>query len=232
MTGSELMAEYEKDLVDLQAHANRFLESDYMERMLRKHRKEKRVVLTRTITTSRYNRYIAVYLEELMGMGKSKTWYPSAFYVGLMESRKGLCALIFYERTRQAIRFSPHFFKRYKERLSEVGDWKVKAQLRASKTLIEIIATYVRRNLYMSWVEAEGEFPYEGKVPIFSPVADGIALLEWIKDKDLLQANTFITRDMLNEEQCEMARYADIYLSLSEDERKLIEPPEFTINNP
>ena len=64
-------------------------------------------------------------------------------------------------------------------------------------------------------------------VHIFAPVNDGVALLQWNKGKQLLQANTFVTNDMLNDKQLQMVEYAKTYFRLTNEERRKYKLPDF-----
>ena len=81
----------------------------------------------------------------------------------------------------------------------------------------------------MTWIETRSVF--RNNVHIFGPVNDGVALLQWDKQKKLLQANTFVTIDMLDERQVEMVNYARIYPSLSDEQRMKFKSPDFISNN-
>ena len=94
-----------------------------------------------------------------------------------------------------------------------------------AKTITDIVTIYMKRNPDMVWMETESVF--YNKVHIFSPLNDGVALLQWDKDRKLLQANTFITIDMLNEKQIKMVEYAMEYLLLPNSQKEKINHPDF-----
>lgn len=77
----------------------------------------------------------------------------------------------------------------------------------------------------MTWIETKSVF--RNTIHIFGPVNDGVALLQWDKDNRLLQANTFVTMDMLNANQKQMVEYAKIYFSLPKAQRKKFRFPDF-----
>ena len=81
----------------------------------------------------------------------------------------------------------------------------------------------------MTWIETRSVF--RNKVHIFGPVNDGVALLQWDKCRKLLQANTFVTMDMLDEKQTEMVNYARIYSSLSIEQRMKFKYPDFILDD-
>lgn len=81
----------------------------------------------------------------------------------------------------------------------------------------------------MTWIETKAIF--RNRIHIFGPVNDGVSLLQWDKKRKLLQANTFVTMDMLDERQTEMVKYAKIYLTLPKNQRKKFQFPEFIKND-
>lgn len=131
---------------------------------------------------------------------------------------------MFLSKTNRALKLTPHFFHRYKERLSKSTDWKTRNQFAAAKSLNDIISIYIRRNPQMTYIETQSI--YDNKTHIFSPVPDGVALMHWDSTRKLLQANTFITEDMLNEKQRTMVGYARLYPTLSDEEKAIFEMPE------
>ena len=94
---------------------------------------------------------------------------------------------------------------------------------------MSVIGIYMKRNLTMTWIETKSVF--RDKVHIFGPVNDGVALLQWSKHHRLLQANTFVTMDMLDAKQTQMVEYAKIYFSLSKAQRKKFRFPDFILND-
>ncbi len=229
MSSNELLAEYGLDLADIQDKTLRFHRSEYVRRCLRKRHKQQVIILTKIFTSFRGNDYLGVIIYFQTGYGKSKKWDFSSFHFGLMNTNKGVCAIAFYAEGNQAIKYTPHFFRRYKERFIKTCDWQTRGQLLAAKNIIDIIAIYMKRNLTITWIETKSVFC--NKVHIFGPVNDGVALLQWDKGHKLLQANTFVTLDMLNNKQAEMVEYAKIYLSLSKEQRMKYRFPDFVSND-
>lgn len=229
MSSKELLREYSNDLPELQALTDRFDSSEYVTRYLRKRSKILKVVITKIFTTSRGNRYLGLLFYYRTGSNKSKNWDWSSYHIGLMNSFKGVCAIAFFNDSNQALKFTPHFFKRYKERFSKIADWQTKNELICAKSISDVIAVYMKRNLSITWIETQSVF--RNKVHIFGPVQDGVALLEWDKRNRVLQANTFVTEDMLDAKQTEMVRYAKIYFSLSKAQRKKFRFPDFLLND-
>lgn len=227
MSSPQLLEEYYTDLSELQSLTQRYDESDYVRRYLWKHHKHTSVAIDKIFHTSRGNRYVGILLYEQSGVGRKKMWNWSAFHVGLMKTKKGDCAIAFYTDSQQAVKITPHFFFRYKERFSEYSgcDWRTRTTLAHTKTIADIIAVYLKRNMGMTWIETNSVF--RNKTHIFGPVNDGVALLQWDTDRQLLQANTFITFDMLDERQTEMVGWAFKYLTLSKEERMQYKFPDF-----
>lgn len=229
MSSDNLLNEYRLDLADIQAKTLRFDGSDYITRYLRKHRKQQTVVITKLFESLRGNSYLGILIYFQTGIGQAKKWDWSSFHVGLMKTCNGVAAIAFYAESQQAIKFNPHFFLRYKERYLKVGDWQTRSQLTTAKNIVDVIGIYMKRNLTMTWIETKSVF--RDKVHIFGPVNDGVALLQWSKRHRLLQANTFVTMDMLDEKQTEMVKYAKIYFSLSKAQRKKFRFPDFISND-
>lgn len=229
MSSKELLSEYSNDLPELQLLTERFDRSDHVSRYLRKHNKNPMVVVTKVFNTNRGNRYLGLLFYHQTGVGKSKNWDWSSYHIGLMNSFKGICAVAFFDKSNHALKFSPHFFKRYKERYSRISDWQTRNELMRAKALVDIIAIYMKRNLSITWIETKSVFRH--KIHIFGPVNDGVALLQWDKKAKVLQANTFVTEDMLDEKQQEMVKYARIYISLPKAQRKKFQFPDFLLNN-
>ncbi len=229
MSSNELLDEYRLDLADIQAKTLRFDGSDYVRRYLWKHHKQPTVTITKAFVSERGNSYLGILVYFQTGVGKSKKWDWSSFHIGLMDTYHGIAAIAFYTESKQAIKFNPHFFQRYQERFIKVCDWQTKSQLTMAKNIIDVIGIYMKRNLTMTWIETKSVF--RDKVHIFGPVNDGVALLQWSKRHRTLQANTFVTMDMLDEKQSEMVKYAKIYISLSKAQRKEFRFPDFILND-
>ncbi|WP_438589610.1 hypothetical protein [Duncaniella freteri] len=229
MSSNELLDEYRLDLADIQAKTLRFDGSDYVRRYLWKHHKQPTVTITKAFVSERGNSYLGILVYFQTGVGKSKKWDWSSFHIGLMDTYHGIAAIAFYTESKQAIKFNPHFFQRYQERFIKVCDWQTKSQLTMAKNIIDVIGIYMKRNLTMTWIETKSVF--RDKVHIFGPVNDGVALLQWSKRHRTLQANTFVTMDMLDEKQSEMVKYAKIYISLSKAQRKKFRFPDFILND-
>lgn len=225
MSGEQLLNEYNLDLQDLQTKTLRFDKSDYIARHLHKNKKESELKVSKVFTSSRGNLYIGVLHYRQVGSKKNRSWNMKSYHFGLMDSPKGLMCLSFYDNSRQVVRHTPHFFCRYKDRFSQICDWRTKNRLVLSKRLIDTIAIYVSRNLCMTWIETEVKF--QDRTHIFGLTNDGVVLLQWDHNRKLLQANTFVTENMLSEKQSRMVGYARTYLSLSETERKKHPAPDF-----
>lgn len=225
MSSKELLAEYSADLPELQQLTHKFDNSDYVSKCLKRQRKSPKVVLTKVFSTTRGNRYIGLLFYYKAGSGKQHGWQWASFHIGLMNSYKGLCAVACFGENNKALKFTPHFFKRYKERYLKVADWQTRNRLICAKTMIDIITIYMERNLSIAWIETKNVFRHT--VHIFGPVNDGVALLQWDKQNKVLQANTFVTEDMLDEKQTQMVKYAKIYFALTKEERKQFKFPDF-----
>ncbi len=226
MSSRELFAEYEADLPEIQDSVLKFGETKYVNDYLLKHKKQARVIFRRQLTTKRGNHYLGIIIFQQIGGGKTKVWDWHSFHVGSMFTYKGIMTLMFFGEQKMAVSYSPHFFSRYKQRMLDVcDDWKLRAKLENTKTNDDIVALYVSRNLGVAWVETTSA--YHNKLHIFAPIPDGVALLQWDKSVQRLQANTFITNDMLDERQQIMLDRALNYYNLSAEERKNIKTPTF-----
>lgn len=225
MSGVELLEEYNEDLPEIQMKTQRFDESEYVKNYLWKRRKQDEVTITKIFRTARGNRYVGILIYDKVGMGKSRQWQWTSYHFGLMNTFKGTAAIAFFADKHQSMTFTPHFFKRYKERYLKAGDWRVCNKLLGADTVEELVPIYMRRNLSTAWIETKSVFC--DKTHIFAPVNDGVALIQWDKKTQRLQANTFLTMDMLNKNQTEMVLYARQYFSLPPDEQKKYKAPDF-----
>lgn len=229
MSSGQLFEEYYADLQDIQVQTINFDQTDYVLKYLWKRRKKLQVAITKVFTSQRGNRYLGILVYVQTGEGQQKQWNWTSFHIGLMDTSKGVCAIAFYVQSQQAIKFTPHFFHRYQNRFCKICDWQTRSQLELSKSSVDIIAIYMKRNLSMTWIETRSVF--RNKVHIFGPVNDGVALLQWDKYTKLLQANTFVTMDMLDKKQTEMVNYARIYSSLSMEQRMKFKYPDFILDD-
>lgn len=225
MSSQALLEEYRADLPELVQKTQRFQKSDYVKNYLRKHRKEALVVLSRIFIAESGNQYLGMIYFCQKGIGQNKQWDYTAIHTGLLHTPKGPYGIMFYSKSQQALKISPHFLKRYKERIFDLCDWRTRNKLNVVKTPIDIMEVYMSRNPIITWIETKSVF--HNKTHIFGPVNDGVALLEWDNDTKVLQANTFITNDMLDEKQQEMVKYAKIYLNLPESQRQQFKFPDF-----
>ncbi len=225
MSGKELNNAYNLDLPELQKLTLQFSESSYVCSLFNKKRKDHSVILSKVFVTKRNNRYIGILVYINTGSKKKNNWEWTSHHIGMMNTENGECAIAFFQKSNQTIKFTSHFFKRYKERFCRTCDWKVKNEIMRAKTITDIVTIYMKRNPDMVWMETESVF--YNKVHIFSPLNDGVALLQWDKDRKLLQANTFITIDMLNEKQIKMVEYAMEYLLLPNSQKEKINHPDF-----
>lgn len=229
MSSGQLFDEYHADVPDIQVQTIQFDQSCYVAELLAKHSKQEQVSITKSFTSIRGNDYLGILVYSHLGNEQQNEWSLTAFHIGLMNTSKGICAIAFYNQSKQAIKFTTHFFHRYKQRFGKGCDWEAYFQLKYSKSVVDIISFYMSRNLSMTWIETQSVF--RDKVHIFGPVLDGVALLHWDKERKLLQANTFVTMDMLDKKQTEMVNYARIYSSLSEEQRKQFNFPDFITND-
>jgi len=225
MSGEQLLKEYHSDLPEIQEKTLRFDSSEYVDKYLRKHLKQNEVIITKIFRMSSGNRYVGICIYRQEGVGKGRGWRWSAFHIGLMNTEKGVASIAFYSDSGQSVVFTPHFFKRYKERFSNVCDWKVRNRFSLAKSIEDIISIYISRNKSVVWIETDTEF--YNRTHIFAPVEDGVALLQWDGKRKVLQANTFVTMDMLNKKQTGMVNIAIAYISLPEEERMKYKFPDF-----
>lgn len=225
MSSKELYVEAGRDLTELQEKTERFNGSQYVTSYLAKRRKQRQVTIFKKFRTSRNNTYLGVLQYVKQNDTKRSDWDWQSLHFGLMYSFKGVCAIVCCDNSQQAVRLTTHFFQRYKERMAKTCDWRTRNQLAMAKETQDIINVFMSRNPFMVWVETKAEF--DGKSHIFSPMNDGVALLQWDREKELLQANTFLTFDMLSNSQLAMLKQAVAYISMTDEERSRIEKPDF-----
>lgn len=223
MSSTSLLQEYLADSDELQELAYRFNRSRRVSDYLRKRKKSLQAVITKVFRTERYNRYLGIFL---YSRAKHRTdWDLQPYFVGLMDTHKGTATIAFFKESERAVKFTPHFFRRYRERFLAVCDWQTRNQLANATSIEDLAAIYIRRNLGIIWIETSSVF--RDKVHIFAPVNDGVALLQYDKERKLLQANTFVTMDMLDERQTQMVEYAKVYFQMPKRERELYQFPDF-----
>lgn len=199
MNSYELYQEYMADLPELYHRMCKFVDTTYVDKILYKARKTTVKTLWREQTTSRKSRYLTGFV--FARQTKRQTWRRFAYNIGLLNTDKRMVALAFAKEEELAVKFTPHFFSRYKERMSEVCDWKLRNML-TNASFKDVMTLYLYRNSLFYHVGTKSRF--RDKKTIFCPVPDGVALMEWDTKHETLQANTFITRDMLNSEQKNM----------------------------
>lgn len=206
MTSAELAKEYRSDLSEIGANNERIDSSAYVSDLLKKNRKKDEVCFVRYFKTARDNTYINLfkYTRNAESTRKSAKWNWRVWSFGMMPTYKGTCAIGFFKEASLAIVFQTHFFNRYKERLMKVCDWQTRNQLSQAKTVEGIISIYIKRNPATTWINTKSKFG--DKEHIFAPVNDGVALIQW--DGENIQANTFITEDMLSYQQQKMSGQA------------------------
>lgn len=219
MSSQELLKEYLSDHPELDSFNTRIDASEYVSRLLNKGRKTGKVCFTKTYTTKHNNTYLNVFVYETKaGSTKHKAkWDWKVYSIGLMQTYKGVSAIMFFQEVGIAILFQSHFFKRYKERLSEICDWKTRELLRRADTLEKIIAMYIQRNDNVTWVDTKSK--YDNREHVFVPINDGVLLMQW--NGKLAQANTFVTENMLSEQQQEMLDYSQATMELKKAKDEL-----------
>ena len=228
MTSVELLQEYRADINEIRQKTDTFDQSEYLKEYLYKRRKLPRVVISRQTNTSRNNKYLGVYIYYQVGKGKVYHWTWASYHAAIMNTARGTMIVAFYEENNQAVKYTPHFFQRYKERLMNVADWKLKNALNAADTQEKIATLYIQRNLGTAWMETKSV--YNDKLHIFAPVPDGVTLLQWDSKNKTMQANTFITYDMLDQKQLDMVTSLKKYANLSKEEREKADDPTFRVN--
>lgn len=228
MTSTELVREYRNDLPEIESFNSRIDSSAFVVNLLRKERKKSCVHFVRYCKTSRNNTYVNVfkYSQSDNSTRRDTKWNWQVWSFGLMPTFKGMCAIGFFEEASLAIVFQAHFFHRYKERLLKVCDWKTRSQLSQTKRLEDIIALYIKRNPVTTWMNTKSKFG--DKEHVFAPINDGIALIQW--DGEHIQANTFITEDMLSLQQQSMVCHARS-AALVEEEKDRVFQEIYTLFN-
>lgn len=197
MTSVELWAEYNADLPELMADNDRVDRSKHIDDLLRKGKQSKSCHFNKTYTTRRGNKYLNAFIYERNGGKRTGAWKWNVISIGLMDTPKGICAVLFCDEKKMALTFQAHFFKRYKERMLEVCDWKLRSILTQARSIEDIAAIYVRRNQDAALTPTGSK--YGDKDHLIAPVNDGVAMFQW--NGKTMQANTFVTNDMLSKKQ-------------------------------
>lgn len=220
MSSTELLHEYQADLNEIQDRTIAYDGSEYVRNYLWKRRRQQRVVISKPIVTARGNRYLGVLIYTQNGFGTTKKWLWESYHVGFMNTSRGMMVLAFFAEKKMAVKYTTHFFQRYKSRMLEVCDWKTKGALLSADTNEKIVATYIQRNLGSSWIETQSV--YKDKTHVFAPVPDGVALMQWDDKRKTMQANTFVTYKMLDEKQNGMIERLVEFSKLSNEEQKKV----------
>ena len=221
MTSEELAMEYCRDLPEIHERNERFDSSEFVTNTLAKkwgNNKIQSVYFDRIYVTKRNNKYLNVFVYKKQ---KSDGWKYAVFTVGLMQTFKGECAILFYEDSSVGVLVRSHFFSRYKERMLLDCDWKTKLQLNATKTLYDVISLYIRRNNDAALMKTDTKFG--NKQHIFVPVKDGVALYQFDEKKEQIQCNTFVTNSMLSNQQKNMVKAADEYKTSVMEMQKFVQ---------
>lgn len=202
MSGTELLKEYMADLDEIKADTQRFDASSRIDTLLRKNKKKGEFTAVKTSLSKKGNKYLGILIYTRNG---TRAWRWRSYHIGLMNTKKGLMALAFYADDGVTVKYTPHFFRRYKERMleSDIG-WGLKSELLKADTLKKVIQVYIKRNLGTVWVETGAV--YKEKNHIVAPTHDGVTLLQWSSTLKVYQANTFITYSMLSDKQREILK--------------------------
>lgn len=202
MTADELWREYSLDLPEIVAYNEHIDTSSYVTKLTKQYMKAGRFVFTRQCKTKRGNTYINVftYIRDKSVAKACSCWEWYVMSVGLMNTPKGICAIMFSKDRKKALTFQAHFFVRYKLRMMECGDWKIRNALSQRNTTADIISYYIMRNQDVALMNTGAA--YDKKQHYFASVNDGIALFQY--NGKTMQANTFVTRDMLSQKQKSM----------------------------
>ena len=202
MSGLELLNEYKADLQEIKVDAQEFDASRRMNDLIRKNKKKKEFTAVKTSVSKRGNKYLGILIYTREGI---RTWRWRSYHIGLMNTKKGLMALAFFADDNVTVKYTPHFFRRYKERmLSSDIDWTLRNELIKADTQKKIVMVYIKRNLGTVWVETGAV--YKEKNHIVAPTHDGVTLLQWSNTLKVYQANTFVTYNMLSDKQREMLK--------------------------
>lgn len=229
MTSDELSAEYRADLPEIEADNKRFDQSAYVSKMLLRNRKAFGVGCERFFKSKRNNKYLNVftYFKSEGSTSKRAKWDWNVYTIGLIETFKGVCAVMFYDNAQIAVVYQAHFFMRYKERYSQECNWIIRKKLQLAKSITDIIPIYIRRNFSVAWMKTKSKFG--DKQHIFAPITDGVMLLQW--DGKKLQANTFITESMYSTQQKDMVDTARQYRQLYDESNELVKQIIKLMNN-
>lgn len=229
MTTEEMVREYRADLPEIERFNNHIDQSEFVAKQLNKSRKSGKLCFVRYCTTTRNNKYINVfqYVKTRDSTYKSVKWDWAVRSIALMQTYKGVCAIGLFDSANIAIVFQQHFFVRYKQRLSEICDWKTKNELQKTSTIEDIIAVWAKRNPDIIWINTKCKF--DDREHIFAPINDGVILIQW--DGQHIQANTFITEGMYSKKQEELLNQAENAKSEQALFQQLVELMEQNNNN-
>ena len=226
MSGYDLYRIYESEIDELKSKLLTLDHNKLLLDALQISEDQNNVKQTAYITTESNNKYLAVmnyYTSDSSECG----WLLNCWVLGVMPTSKGDSVLVFYTDVQKTAKYTHHFFDRYAERLLESGDYHTRKELRSISSFEMLVCMYLMRNQKIYWIQTNSVF--RNKVHIFSPISDGVALFQWNKEQNLLQANTFITENMLDSKQYEMVRNARIYIALPPEEKQKCRTPDFCV---
>lgn len=222
MDSGELLKEHKLDIPELVADVDKYIDSDKANAVIRKNKKKEQLVLSKKYTTKRGNKYLTVitFDQKIDSVNGKKSWDWASYHIGFMKTHKGTLALFFYPDCGVAISYTPHFFHRYKERMLKVCDWKLRNKLNASESIESIATIYNVRNRSIGIVHPSSV--YGTRMHILAPTSDGATLMQWDINRKILQANTFLTENMLSDKQWEFLDKAidDDYYKLTDKQAK------------
>lgn len=208
-TGETYLAEYIADHPSIEWKLKGFIDSAYVKKVLKKNKRLPLLSVTSNFVADSGNLYIGVLLYAEDSRHNQKKLQVATF-VRVINTSRGVGGVFFFSDNSQPLIVTPHFLERYKERYMGVCGATTLGLLRKAESHFDILKVFVRENHTLALVDTN--ISYDSKHHIFAPTNQGIALIEWDENKQVLQANTFITYKMMNKHQLKITESVLQYL--------------------
>lgn len=197
MTPEETLEEIAQDVEWRKAECRGCAVRKMLDRIEKKYKKHLSVYFYRKRKTPRGNTMLFLFW---LNRGSVKeNWKEGKSSLFLMETGKERYMLAGSRHT--ILRFTPHFFKRYKERMILEGDPDIKALLGSAKDLLQVATVFCMRNMTRIIVFEKSDKDRYGMTESLCPVKDGVILCTETRKMTFIQANTFLTKGALNRMQ-------------------------------
>lgn len=200
MTPDEIISEIARDREWKKKVLDEYSRSRLVDKIKKKYKKHLCIYFYRKRKTPRGN--IVLFLFWLTRKKLKETWKEYGSTVYLIEN--GNEQYVLADCYNRVLRFTWHFFKRYKERMIQEGDTDIQALLTNTKDLLQVVTVFYMRNIKQVTSFSQNEKTRHGMSEMLCITKDGMLCSTESNDKKLLQVNTFLTKEMLTNIQYSM----------------------------